>query len=126
MITKQLKAEVSELSGLSPKVRRIFELKAVGKTETEIAQLIYRSIKTVNTQAGTILDKLDCKNIQEAIAKASAEGWLTFKYISKNLIILMFLGGFTGQILFSNTDIRRTRLTRSYRVVNRHIQEDQV
>lgn len=126
MITKQLKAEVSELSGLSPKVRRIFELKAIGKTETEIAQLIYRSIKTVNTQAGTILDKLDCKNIQEAIAKASAEGWLTFKYISKNFIILVLLGGFTGQLLFSDNDIRRTRLTRSFRIAGRRITEDQV
>ena len=126
MINKQLKAEMSPDSGLSPKVRRIFELKAVGKTETEIAQLIYRSIKTVNTQAGTILAELDCKNIQEAIAKASAEGWLTFKYISKNFIILVFVAGLTGQLFFSDIDMRRTRLTRSCRGMTRRRTEDPI
>ena len=126
MTTKELRAEVSEASGLTPKVRRIFEYKAVGKTEPEIAALIYRSIKTVNTQAGVILQEMNCKNIQEAIAKASCEGWLTFKYITKNLTVLMFMSGMIGQFLFFDNDIRGVRLTRAYGTENRQIMEGKV
>ncbi len=78
---KVLTAVISDECPLTPKCKRIFELKAVGKTEKEIAEIIHRGQCTINTQVGQILTKMDCKNISQAVAKAYADGWLRFKYV---------------------------------------------
>lgn len=87
-MSKTLIAELSKECGLTKAVTRVFEHKAVGETSQEIADLLHKSIKTIDAQTTAYLQELDCKNTQEAIAKTVAEGLLTFRYIVKTILIV--------------------------------------
>lgn len=47
-----------------------------GLTSEKIAELMYRSIHTINTHRKNILQKSGCKNVNELIVKAVREGWV--------------------------------------------------
>lgn len=47
-----------------------------GYTSQQISQKIFRSIHTVRSHRKNILEKSDCENITELVAKAVREGWV--------------------------------------------------
>ncbi len=118
---KIIEAHMSPESGLTPACRRVFEHKAVGETEQQIAEFLHRQTCTINTQAGHFLAEMGCKNIQEAVALAIAEGWLTFKFVTKKLAVLLFINIVAAQSLTVNHDqdqrrgpqVRRVRTIRT-------------
>ena len=97
-MARLLKADLSKESGLSKAVSRVFEYKAVGNTSQQVADLLYRSIKTIDTQTTAYLQALECKNTQEAIAKTVAEGLLTFRYISKSILLVICISSVSNEV----------------------------
>ena len=95
-----IKAEISPECGLTKAVKRVFELKAVGMSSAAIAAKLYKSTKTIETQTNAYLQALGAGNTQEAIAIAAAEGWLTFRYVAKCLILAI-----AAQAFSPSTDI---------------------
>jgi len=85
----KIQAHLSDDCGLNKAVKRVFEHKAVGETNIEVSQLLFKSIKTIERQTTDYLTRMDCKNTSEAVAKATAEGWLTFKLITKTLLLMI-------------------------------------
>ena len=100
-------------------------MKAIGMTEQEIADTLHRSIKTINTQVCQILQDLDCKNTQEAVAKASVEGWLTFKHIARKATTLALIVGLSGQVMNSGAYMQRPRTARTPRITSSRVREVQ-
>jgi predicted ATPase/DNA-binding CsgD family transcriptional regulator len=61
----------------STRERDVLELIAVGRTDREIAAVLYVSPRTVNGHVGNLLAKLGVHNRQEAVVAARERGWLT-------------------------------------------------
>lgn len=111
---RNYEAHLSTECGLTKAVRRVFEHKAIGETNPEIAELLFKSIKTIESQTADYLHKMDCKNTGEAVAKATAEGWLTFKHITKSFALILCINAvFYSLDDDTNNNALRVRLARS-------------
>lgn len=66
--------EVKAFPGLTERERAILELVARGYTNTEVADRLYLSPKTVRNYVSTILQKMDVSTRGEAIARARDAG----------------------------------------------------
>lgn len=62
--------------GLSRRELEVLQNIAVGRTNREIAQELFLSIRTVEMHVGNILAKLDCRSRVEAVHKANERGLL--------------------------------------------------
>ena len=72
IITRQVSIEHS--TNLTPREFQCLRLISEGLNNKEIAERLFLSPETINTHAKSIRQKLDCKNITEAVAKALRRG----------------------------------------------------
>lgn len=70
------KSTAYDQSTLTSRELQCLSLISQGKSTKEVAQQLFLSNETVNTHAKSIRQKLDCKNIAEAVAKALRRGML--------------------------------------------------
>lgn len=84
-------AEVSPKNGLlSKRESEVLGLLAEGNSREGVADLLFRSRSTVNTYTNNILNKMDSRNIVEAVAKAVVLGILKFeKTLCLALVVCM-------------------------------------
>jgi DNA-binding NarL/FixJ family response regulator len=68
------KDDPSAFSVLSPREREVLQLMAEGKTNRQIAETLYVSLKTVETHRQQIMNKLEIHNIVELTKYAIREG----------------------------------------------------
>lgn len=90
----EVQAEISDDCPLTKSVRRVFSFRAVGLTRPQIAAKLNRAESTIDKQNSAILAEMskasgiEVKNLNEAVALACAEGWLTFKALCWMLIVV--------------------------------------
>ena len=103
-------------AGISKAETRVFEACASGMKRRRVADLLCRSISTINTQMEATLSKLGVNSIEEAVALTCAEGRLTFEAIargSRNLMIIGFMLSSGAQLFADDAmSVNRVRLAR--------------
>lgn len=77
-IPAQVKPVISP-SPLSPRERQVLKLLAEGKTTSQIAELLFISMKTVETHRRKIIQKLNLRSIAELTKYAIREGLTTLE-----------------------------------------------
>lgn len=70
---KDLKKELL-LKQLTRSERKLFDLLEIGKSKTEIIEMLYKSENTVKSQINSILKKLNAKSSKDAIEKVRRKG----------------------------------------------------
>lgn len=72
-------SEASEYERLSVREKEIFHLFAEGKSTREIGELLFISVKTVNTHKQNILEKLELKSNTELVKYALKNGLINLE-----------------------------------------------
>ena len=72
-------SEASEYEKLSVREKEIFHLFAEGKSTREISELLFISVKTVNTHKQNILEKLELKSNTELVKYALKNGLINLE-----------------------------------------------
>jgi DNA-binding NarL/FixJ family response regulator len=72
-------SETTEYENLSVREKEIFHLFAEGKSTREISELLFISVKTVNTHKQNILEKLDLKSNTELVKYALKNGLINLE-----------------------------------------------
>ena len=72
-------SETSEYESLSVREKEIFHLFAEGKSTREISELLFISVKTVNTHKQNILEKLELKSNTELVKYALKNGLINLE-----------------------------------------------
>jgi DNA-binding NarL/FixJ family response regulator len=67
-------AQNAALSGLSAREAEVLSLIAEGKTNQEIADMLFISVQTVKTHVARIMDKLNCADRTQVAVKAIRQG----------------------------------------------------
>ena len=107
-----LKAEVNENSPFTKAVSNAFEQRASGKTVKQTAEILHKSHKTIESHTSYLLAEMECENTIEAIGKAVAEGWLTFKYIKQtsNVLLVIMALNMVASVGVENRSAIKTRM----------------
>jgi DNA-binding NarL/FixJ family response regulator len=72
-------SQTTEYENLSVREKEIFHLFAEGKSTREISELLFISVKTVNTHKQNILEKLDLKSNTELVKYALKNGLINLE-----------------------------------------------
>ncbi|MCK4789419.1 MAG: response regulator transcription factor [Desulfobacteraceae bacterium] len=67
-------AGASVAAPLTPRETRVLELIIEGKTNQEIADLLHRSIRTIEVHRSRVMNKLDAENLIDLLKRAAAIG----------------------------------------------------
>lgn len=104
-----MNVEIADRGVLSPKEAEVLRLSAFGLSHQGIADLLHRSVKTVDRHFENIHGKLCTKNGAETVAESVARGILrVFCFV----LVMVSVGNSADQV-----DMRRVRLRTSVRVV---------
>lgn len=74
-ITNMLK-EVGETQDLTPREREVMALVVAGRTNVEIGERLFISVKTVEKHRGSLMAKLGVRSVADLMVVALREGWL--------------------------------------------------
>lgn len=112
-----LRADLVDDCGLSPKVREVAVLLAVGMSKPEIAKRLYRSTETIKDRTEVLLAEMDAHTVGEAVAKLVAEGKLTIRYAAGRLGVALFWLALAAQAVeFDHGGAMRQRTRNGWRV----------
>ncbi len=74
-ISKMLK-DVGEVQNLTPREREVMALVVAGRTNVEIGERLFISVKTVEKHRGSLMAKLGVRSVADLMVTALREGWL--------------------------------------------------
>lgn len=74
-LLKEIQNSKSEQNNLTKSERKYSQLLMEGLTRTEIAQIVFRSPKTVDAHIQNVRQKLNCKNMPELLTKLYSMGF---------------------------------------------------
>lgn len=70
------KADKGPLDMLSPREREILQLITEGKTSSEMAEMLYLSVKTIETYRSRLMQKLGFRDVTALIRFTLQQGWV--------------------------------------------------
>lgn len=115
----KIHAEVSDSSGLSKKENAVLKLLSEGLSYQQIADYLSRSIRTVESHTGHILEKLGADNSRQAVSIAIAKGFVSVSLKSVSLLLVASIAMQAPKGMAATIDqgqqVERSRRTRTRR-----------